>query len=89
MATYVAGQNQLALLANAFSGAAKGAQDFAQLKMRRDQMAQQQAQFDANLDLGCNKLAHLNARKYSKLAQQGAPACRLLSSVGLEPLNSK
>lgn len=56
MATFVAGQNQLAMLANAFSGATKGAQDFAQLKMKRDQMAQQQAQFDAQLDLGFKKL---------------------------------
>ena len=56
MAAFVSGQNQFALLANAFTGAAKGAQDFAKLKMQRDQMAQQQRQFDDNLALGFSRL---------------------------------
>tara|TARA_R110000824_G_scaffold178505_5_gene358255 strand:+ start:1132 stop:2484 length:1353 start_codon:yes stop_codon:yes gene_type:complete len=56
MATFVAKPNQFALLANAFSGAAKGAQDYAQITLKRDQMAQQQSQFDEQLALNLDKL---------------------------------
>lgn len=50
------GGTDFSILAEAFSGAAKGAHDFAQLKMRRDQMAQQQSQFDQQLALNFTKL---------------------------------
>ena len=56
MASFVAGQNKFALLANAFTGAAKGAQDFAQLKLKRDQIDESKRQFDQNLEFGFKKL---------------------------------
>lgn len=56
MASFVAGPNQFSLLANAFSGAAKGASDFAQLKLKRDQIAEDRRQFDENLEFGFKKL---------------------------------
>ena len=56
MAGFVAGQNQFALLANAFTGAAKGASDFASLKLKRDQIDESARQFDENLEFGFTKL---------------------------------
>jgi len=56
MASFVSGQNKFALLANAFTGAAKGAQDFAQLKLKRDQIDESKRQFDQNLEFGFKKL---------------------------------
>jgi len=56
MASFVAGPNKFALLANAFTGAAKGANDFAQLKQRSDALKEQQRQHDDNLGLGFDRL---------------------------------
>tara|TARA_R110000803_G_scaffold15895_2_gene43743 strand:+ start:2168 stop:3652 length:1485 start_codon:yes stop_codon:yes gene_type:complete len=56
MASFVAGPNKFALLANAFTGAAKGANDFAQLKQRSDALKEQKRQHDDNLALGFNRL---------------------------------
>ena len=53
---YVAPQNKISMLSNALSGTAKAMNDFAAVKLERDKMAQQQAQFDANLDLGFQRL---------------------------------
>ena len=56
MASFVAGPNKFSLLANAFTGAAKGANDFAELKQRSDALKEQKRQHDDNLELGFNKL---------------------------------
>jgi len=56
MASFVAKQNQFAMLANAFTGMAKGANDFAQLKQRRDSLEEQKRQHDQNLKLGFDRL---------------------------------
>lgn len=56
MASFVAGPNKFALLANAFTGAAKGANDFAQLKQRSDALKEQKRQHDNNLALGFDRL---------------------------------
>lgn len=56
MASFVAKPNQLALMANAFSGMAKGANDFANLKQRRDQLEEQKRQHDENIKLGFDRL---------------------------------
>lgn len=53
---YVAPQNKLSMLSNALSGTAKAMNDFAAVKLKRDEMAQQQSQFNANLDLGFQRL---------------------------------
>tara|TARA_R110000824_G_scaffold108475_1_gene255519 strand:+ start:933 stop:2534 length:1602 start_codon:yes stop_codon:yes gene_type:complete len=53
---YVAPRNKLSMLTNALSGTAKAMNDFAAVKLERDKMAQQQAQFDANLNLGFERL---------------------------------
>ena len=56
MASFVAGPNKFALLANAFTGAAKGANDFAELKQRSDTLKEQKRQHDDNLKFGFEKL---------------------------------
>lgn len=56
MAALVTGPNKFGLLANALAGSAKGAQDFAQLKMKRDAMEEQSRQFDEQLALGVRRL---------------------------------
>ena len=56
MASFVAKQNQFAMLANAFTGVAKGANDYAQLKQRRDALNEQKRQHDQNLKLGFDRL---------------------------------
>ena len=53
---YVAPQNKLAGLAAALSGTAKGMNDFQQVQMQQNQMAEQKRQFDENLALGFKRL---------------------------------
>lgn len=53
---YVAGANSFAMLANSLTGVAQGTRDFAQLKMKRDAMAQDQAQHNDRIGLALRQL---------------------------------